>query len=186
MKSEEKNDFTDINDMIDFCLCSSYLPYLSGRTFSNQCGICDEHYYPTTESKSVGAEDVCNTFCDETTCNSRGVCLKATGTCACFGNCPTDAASYDGTCEMRSTGVQPHLEESNFCGSCDTHWGPFLNSWEISCNYYCNAAATELDSFPATCYDADGFIRSECVFCSGRADNCSSLGAQPVCNCLDG
>lgn len=36
MKSEEKNDFTDINDMIDFCLCSSYLPYLSGRTFSKK------------------------------------------------------------------------------------------------------------------------------------------------------
>ena len=36
MKSEEKSDFTDINDMIDFCLCSSYLPYLSGRTFSKK------------------------------------------------------------------------------------------------------------------------------------------------------
>tara|TARA_B110000483_G_scaffold117882_1_gene142539 strand:+ start:35 stop:760 length:726 start_codon:yes stop_codon:yes gene_type:complete len=36
MKSEEKNEFSDINDMIDFCLCSSYLPYLSGSTFSKK------------------------------------------------------------------------------------------------------------------------------------------------------
>ena len=36
MKTEEKNDFTNINDVIDFCLCSSYLPYLSGSTFSKK------------------------------------------------------------------------------------------------------------------------------------------------------
>jgi len=36
MKSVEIKDFTDINDTIDFCLCSSYLPYLSGKTFSKK------------------------------------------------------------------------------------------------------------------------------------------------------
>ena len=34
MKTEERKDFTDIDDIIDYCLCSSYLPYLSGSTFS--------------------------------------------------------------------------------------------------------------------------------------------------------
>jgi hypothetical protein len=36
MKTEERNDFTDIDDVIDYCLCSSYLPYLSGSTFSKK------------------------------------------------------------------------------------------------------------------------------------------------------
>jgi hypothetical protein len=36
MKTEEKKDFTDIDDVIDYCLCSSYLPYLSGSTFSKK------------------------------------------------------------------------------------------------------------------------------------------------------
>ena len=36
MKTEERKDFTDINDVIDYCLCSSYLPYLSGSTFSKK------------------------------------------------------------------------------------------------------------------------------------------------------
>lgn len=36
MKTEEKNDFVNIDDVIDFCLCSSYLPYLSGSTFSKK------------------------------------------------------------------------------------------------------------------------------------------------------
>jgi len=36
MKTVEKNDFIDTDDVIDFCLCSSYLPYLSGSTFSKK------------------------------------------------------------------------------------------------------------------------------------------------------
>jgi len=36
MKTEEKTNFTNIDDVIDFCLCSSYLPYLSGSTFSKK------------------------------------------------------------------------------------------------------------------------------------------------------
>lgn len=36
MKTEERKDFTDIDDIIDYCLCSSYLPYLSGSTFSKK------------------------------------------------------------------------------------------------------------------------------------------------------
>ena len=35
-KTEEKTNFTNIDDVIDFCLCSSYLPYLSGSTFSKK------------------------------------------------------------------------------------------------------------------------------------------------------
>lgn len=36
MKTEERKDFIDIDDVIDYCLCSSYLPYLSGSTFSKK------------------------------------------------------------------------------------------------------------------------------------------------------
>jgi len=36
LKTEEKTNFTNIDDVIDFCLCSSYLPYLSGSTFSKK------------------------------------------------------------------------------------------------------------------------------------------------------
>tara|TARA_B100000795_G_C22806649_1_gene445392 strand:- start:14169 stop:14891 length:723 start_codon:yes stop_codon:yes gene_type:complete len=36
LKTEEKTNFTNIDDIIDFCLCSSYLPYLSGSTFSKK------------------------------------------------------------------------------------------------------------------------------------------------------
>jgi len=36
MNTEKRDKFDDVDDLIDFCLCSSYLPYLSGSTFSKK------------------------------------------------------------------------------------------------------------------------------------------------------
>ena len=36
MKNEKHSAFDNINDLIDFCLCSSYIPYISGTTFSKK------------------------------------------------------------------------------------------------------------------------------------------------------
>ena len=140
------------------------------------------------ETKAFDADDVCSVFCDSSTCNNRGVCLKASGDCVCYGSCPSDQTSYVGTCLQREgiDAIQPHYEELSSCASCDPFWGPLLPDWQLSCTTYCDAAATELSTFPSECYDSDGFIRSECVFCSGRAENCTSLGMQPICNCNDG
>ena len=155
-----------------------------------QCGVCNANYYPLTETKMFNSSDVCNKYCDAETCNNRGVCLKDSGNCVCYGNCPSDSTLYEGTCLTKSGTdvIQPQYEELTFCSSCDPFWGPYLPSsaWDLSCNTYCDASATELSAFPATCYDNDGFLKSECVFCSGRADNCTSLGGLPVCNCNDG
>ena len=34
--NEKVSEFDNINDLIDFCLCSSYIPYISGSTFSKK------------------------------------------------------------------------------------------------------------------------------------------------------
>lgn len=36
IKNEKKSNFDNINDLIDYCLCSSYIPYISGNTFSRK------------------------------------------------------------------------------------------------------------------------------------------------------
>lgn len=42
MYNEKKSEFSDIKDLIDFCLCSSYIPYLSGSLL---CKEYDNKYY---------------------------------------------------------------------------------------------------------------------------------------------
>lgn len=42
LSNEKKTGFRDINDLIDFCLCSSYIPYLSGTLM---CRQYDNKYY---------------------------------------------------------------------------------------------------------------------------------------------
>ena len=181
------------------CLCNpnfdasvvlepAFPEYADAKSLGYQCGTCKSDYYPQVATKAFDADDVCNVFCDLSTCNNRGVCLKASGNCVCYGSCPVDQTSYVGTCLQREgiDVIQPHYEELSSCASCDPYWGPLLPDWQLSCTTYCDAAGTELSTFPSECYDGDGFIRSECVFCSGRAENCTSLGMQPVCNCNDG
>ena len=181
------------------CLCNSnfnssiqlqatFPEFMDSKSLAYQCGTCKANYYPLVSTKAYDAEDVCQVFCDSSTCNNRGVCLKASGDCVCYGNCPSDQTTYVGTCLQRQgiDIIQPQYEELSSCSSCDPFWGPMLPDWELSCTTYCDASATELSTFPSSCYDSDGFIRSECVFCSGRAENCTSLGLQPVCNCNDG
>ena len=36
MKNEKHGNFDNIDDLIDFCLCSSYIPYISGSGFSKK------------------------------------------------------------------------------------------------------------------------------------------------------
>jgi len=57
----KKNDFTDINDLIDYCLCSSYIPYISGNSFSKKY---KDKYYIDGEIKNskkieiMGSNDI--------------------------------------------------------------------------------------------------------------------------------
>ena len=61
IKNIKKNDFTDINDLIDYCLCSSYIPYISGNTFSKKY---KDKYYIDGEIKNsktleiIGSDDI--------------------------------------------------------------------------------------------------------------------------------
>jgi hypothetical protein len=61
IKNVKKNDFTDINDLIDYCLCSSYIPYISGNTFSKKY---KDKYYVDGEIKNsktleiIGSDDI--------------------------------------------------------------------------------------------------------------------------------
>jgi hypothetical protein len=61
IKNVKKNDFTDINDLIDYCLCSSYIPYISGNTFSKKY---KDKYYIDGEIKNsktleiIGSDDI--------------------------------------------------------------------------------------------------------------------------------
>ena len=49
MKNEKHSAFDNINDLIDFCLCSSYIPYISGSTFSKKY---KDSYYIDGEIKN--------------------------------------------------------------------------------------------------------------------------------------
>ena len=49
IKNEKKSNFDDINDLIDYCLCSSYIPYISGNTFSRKY---KDKYYIDGEIKN--------------------------------------------------------------------------------------------------------------------------------------
>jgi hypothetical protein len=49
IKNEKKSNFDNINDLIDYCLCSSYIPYISGNTFSRKY---KDKYYIDGEIKN--------------------------------------------------------------------------------------------------------------------------------------
>lgn len=49
IRNEKKSNFDDINDLIDYCLCSSYIPYISGNSFSKKY---KDKYYIDGEIKN--------------------------------------------------------------------------------------------------------------------------------------
>ena len=64
IKNEKRSKFDDINDLIDYCLCSSYIPYISGNSFSRKY---KDKYYIDGEIKnektienSMPSNDLCN------------------------------------------------------------------------------------------------------------------------------
>ena len=163
-----------------------------GLSLFQQCSQCVDDYYPKvgTVPEPAGTQ-FCSNQCDADKCHERGVCVRNTGNCDCHGSCQADASNTDGQCQMLegSTVIQPSFLAEQDCAVCAEHWGPDIKGerfWPSSCRYYCNPLATETDAFPSSCYALDGTIREECVFCSGRADNCSSLNSIPTCNCKDG
>ena len=152
-----------------------------GKSLAYSCTDCTSSYYPKADTQVFDAE-ICTTSCTLDSCNNRGVCLRGSGQCACYGNCPADATLYDGTCLDVSVGMSPHISSASNCEVCESHWGPNLDIWQGSCTFYCNPAATAEDQLPQDCY-VGNTIRDECVFCSGRASNCSSISGQPECSC---
>jgi hypothetical protein len=161
-----------------------------GQSLFQQCHQCIDSFYPKVGTTPEPPElAFCSVSCDSGKCHERGVCLRNSGECACYGDCSADPQNMDGECLMADSDLQPFFVASERCGICADHWGPDVqgkNFWKASCQYYCNPAATETDPLPAACYTSDSLIREECVFCSGRADNCSSLTGIPTCNCKDG
>jgi hypothetical protein len=171
---------------------SSILRPTDAQSLFQQCAQCVDDYYPQvgTTAEPAGTE-FCSVQCDSNKCHNRGACLKNSGGCVCHGNCPSDAGNVDGQCLTLggSLTIQPQFLESENCAICEEHFGPDIKGeafWQSSCKTYCNPLATESDSFPSICYDQDGLIREECVFCSGRADNCSFVDTLPTCNCQNG
>ena len=171
---------------------SSILRPTDAQSLFQQCAQCVDDYYPQvgTTAEPAGTE-FCSVQCDSNKCHNRGACLKNSGGCVCHGNCPSDAGNVDGQCLTLggSLTIQPQFLESENCAICEEHFGPDIKGeafWQSSCKTYCNPLATESDSFPSICYDQDGLIREECVFCSGRADNCSFVDTLSTCNCQNG
>ena len=146
------------------------------------CLDCTTNFYPKAETQEAFG-NICDIQCSEEICANKGVCEKSSGACICYGNCPLDATTYDGTCLMKNYGMQPHLSSSSNCNECQENWGPKTDLWQASCTFFCNPLATLDDNLPTDCYDQDGRVLNECVFCSGRASNCSSLTGTPQCNC---
>jgi len=155
--------------------------FIDDKSLAYGCSDCTATYYPKADTKEA-SDTICTAECSEDICSNRGVCMRDSGECSCFGSCPTDSSTYDGECLMRSFGMQPHLSPADNCAECQSNWGPNLDIWQGSCIYFCNAAASAEDNLPVDCYK-DGNIINECIFCSGRASNCSSLSGQPSCNC---
>ena len=171
-------DSTFSNDYMAEPLFSEFA---DNKSLAYSCVDCLADYYPKADTQAFDAS-VCITECNNDICGGRGVCMRSSGACVCYGSCPADATLYDGECLMRTSGMQPHFNPSSNCEECSSNWGPNLETWDASCNFFCSAEASSQDSLPADCYE-NGKIVNECVFCSGRATNCSSLTGQPTCNC---
>jgi hypothetical protein len=66
LSNEKKTGFKDVNDLIDFCLCSSYIPYLSGTLM---CRQYDNKYYMDGDISrnklfiETGSKPAMNTLC---------------------------------------------------------------------------------------------------------------------------
>ena len=176
----------------DATFTNELIPPSDDQSLFQQCHQCVDTYYPKVGTSPEPPElPFCSVSCDADKCHQRGACLKNSGECVCFGDCSASLDNIDGECLMLDKGIQPSFVASENCGICETHWGPDIkgtNFWDDSCRYYCNPDATESDALPTSCYTADGFVKEECVFCSGRADNCSNAnsGLLPTCNCQDG
>ena len=156
--------------------------FFDSKSLAYGCTDCDSNYYPKADTQSFDAT-ICNVECTLDICSNQGVCLRDSGLCACYGNCPVDATTYDGECLSLTSGMQPHFDVNSNCGQCQDNWGPNIDMWQASCIYFCNPLATAEDDLPSDCY-VNGNIINECVFCSGRADNCSSFSGEPTCNCV--
>lgn len=171
----------DSNFLTQYLAQPLFNEFVDMKSIAYSCTDCQSSWYPKADTQAFDS-DICTRECSLETCNGRGVCMRDSGQCACYGSCPSNATLYDGECFMKSTGMQPHFNPLSNCEECSSNWGPNLDVWSASCNFFCNVDASAEDSLPAECYD-DGKIINECVFCSGRASNCSALTGQPSCNC---
>ena len=77
---------------------------------------------------------------------------------------------------MKSFGMQPHFSQSSDCSACSTNWGPNVDLWQASCNFFCNPAATVDDDLPTDCYDSNGKVVNECVGFATHAQVASQNG----------
>ena len=165
------------------------------KSLAYQCGSCKNDFYPKTDVLSADPDvEKCSIKCNYEICNERGACMIDSGDCTCYGSCNTDSDKYNGKCLMKTESVteyktiQPRFNAEDRCGTCTESFQPNINGgvyWNSSCVYFCNHLFNEESTFPDICKLDDGTIREECVFCSGKADSCTSSGL-PTCNCLEG
>ena len=146
--------------------------YVTYYESSQNCKDCQVGYLPKTDIPNLpeGIFVYCGMECNEATCNYLGTCNEA------WGN-PGEPLCF---CDHGPTGHK-HLDDFNFCLTCETYWYPEDVRSDEGCTNFCVrdiAAAPFLGSFPSICSTGD----IDCIQCSGNGD----CGPDGQCLCDEG
>ena len=141
----------------------------------DNCQDCAAGYVPKiTAVDQYGLPDgvkvPCELYCSSQTCNSLGDCNEDWGIpeetlCKCH----------------HGPDNRKHLDDNNFCLSCETDWFPEDIRSEHGCSNFCTPDIADTPysgNFPAIC--ATGVV--DCVQCSGHG----TCGPRGACLCEDG
>ena len=141
----------------------------------DNCQDCAAGYVPKiTAVDQYGLPDgvkvPCELFCSSQTCNN-------------LGDCNEDWGIPDETlCKCHhGPDNRKHLDDNNFCLSCETGWFPEDIRSEHGCSNFCTPDIADTPysgNFPAIC--ATGVV--DCVQCSGHG----TCGPRGACLCEDG
>lgn len=137
-------------------------------TVDLQCSQSNQCIQAGTTQKPPGIYVPCQLSCTDATCNNLGECNLQWGLPG-LAMCKCDQGPQN----------RKHLNDSDYCLSCETNWFPQNVRSDTGCTNFCIADIASLDgTFPAACDTGD----IECVQCSGNGH----CGPEGKCICDEG
>ena len=167
VNSTETQDFIPLQCVYDKTSTPPVVKYNIG-SFNIPCSDTSRCIQPGTTPFPPGILVPCQLLCTSTTCNNLGECntqwgIEGETLCHC------DSGPHG----------KKHLNDSDFCLSCEKHWYPSSIREDHGCTDFCIPDIATLNgTFPAICDSGD----MQCRQCSGNGE-CSPEG---TCLCNDG